>query len=189
MTYVQVGNLPECLQAPLRGIYGKTKDIELRPTTQWSPQMAADKGCRAVVSLVNLTTGEVQSHQGSWGGANPWNQDNAIDLDGRLRPLPPGFAVIKASTGYRKYAYIELHPDNVAPLLPAAKGELSEKDRKILACYKSLKSGYRREYLDRLGATDTDLDRLVEGGYLKRNKNGATRITTEGRNNAAPNYY
>jgi hypothetical protein len=82
--------------------------------------------------------------------------------------------------GYRIY----VHPSDTPRLLPSkVQVDLSERDRRILASIRSLKSGnYRREALAALSCTDSDLDRLAGLGLLKRTKSGATSITTEGRN-------
>lgn len=101
---------------------------------------------------------------------------------GRIE-LAVGFAFVEnvifrgKDLGYR----VSLHPDNFAPLLPKAQAELEPRDGKILAAFRSLKSGpYRKEALARLGFTDADRDRLAGRGFLSVSKNGATAITTEG---------
>lgn len=57
-----------------------------------------------------------------------------------------------------------------------------ERTGRILAAFRSLKSGpYRQEALRSLSVGEDDIVRLVEAGWLRRNRNGATAITHEGR--------
>jgi hypothetical protein len=68
-------------------------------------------------------------------------------------------------------------------LLSPPSNSLSDRDKKILAIFRGLKSGdYRKQALNDNGYTMEDRDRLAELGYLKVSRNGATRITPEGRN-------
>jgi hypothetical protein len=91
----------------------------------------------------------------------------------------PGIAVVEhcifqgKDLGYRVY----LHADNMAPLLakPQAADDLTPEQRRILVNYRSLKSGYRPKY------TQEELQPLIDRGYLRQSKNGATGITNEGR--------
>jgi hypothetical protein len=100
--------------------------------------------------------------------------------------IVPGFAVVEhcifqgRDLGYRVY----LNAANMAPLLTkgAEHSGVSERDRRILVAYRSLKSGpYRQEALTALKVTPEDVTRLCRLGFLKQAKNGATGITNEGR--------
>ena len=128
--------------------------------------------------------GETKSFEGSWGGANMFNPGNAVDLDKTQRPLPEGFAVIKGSTGNFMHAYILLNPNNLAKFLPINDVELSPRDRWILYTFDGLTSAGRKDEwrYSRDIPSEDDLNRLAEMGYLKRSRNGATKITTEGKN-------
>ena len=79
-----------------------------------------------------------------------------------------------------------------------AKGGLSDGEAWTLYAFSGFKSHYRKEYLGRLrdktanaAGTDAIVDSLVARGYLKRASNGATQITTSGRNaaRACPGVY
>lgn len=98
--------------------------------------------------------------------------------------ITPGFIVVEhvifrgKDLGYRLY----MHGENVIPQLSApAPTDIDERDKKILACFRGLKSGpYRNSALEALSFTTADKERLAEKGYLKVNKVG-TQITQEGR--------
>jgi hypothetical protein len=65
---------------------------------------------------------------------------------------------------------------------------LSEEERRVMYCYGALKSGeYRKNALAEIARkhrcdTSAIVDSLVSRGYLKRATNGATQITTLGKN-------
>lgn len=62
--------------------------------------------------------------------------------------------------------------------------QLSEQQRHILYCFKGLKSGpYRKQALERCGATAEELERLMTSGMLLRKGNGI-QITVAGKNQA-----
>lgn len=114
----------------------------------------------------------------------PFSGANPIDTGERV-DIPVNGAIVKGSTGGNAptFARITVHPDNLAKLLPSGdEPELSETMLKALAVYRSIKGGHRAEYLKRYGVTDADVDMLVSDGYLKRNRAGATSITTLGKN-------
>ena len=182
MPYAIVRELPEVLQRALSSVgYGR-KDVEIRASEKESLFCAGGDGNRGFAILVNLSTGACETHMGSWGGSTPWNPNNAVDLDDREYTLPVGGAVIKGSEGGGRpvYATITLHPDNMAKFLPAGP-TLTDAEKQILWAFKTLKSGpYRQSAL--AGSRKEDLDVLVSRGMLKRSSNGATAITTAGRN-------
>ena len=52
-----------------------------------------------------------------------------------------------------------------------------------LYCFAAIKGGeYRRDEMRRRNVSAATVDSLVERGYLKRNRAGATQITTQGKN-------
>lgn len=207
--YFKVKELPGTLQAALASVgYGRA-DIGIRTAETYSMRCSGGDGYRAFVVAVNLATGEAQRATGSWGGANMFNPRNPVDLDGQERPLPPGFAVISGHEGGGRpvYASVEVHPSTMAPLLPSAPAaELSALEQTVLEVISGYTSAGRKNewermaervlpwtapYAERQAAAKkmhADIasaqDRLVSLGLVKRAKNGAMTITTEGRNRA-----
>lgn len=202
--YVAVKSLPEVLQTPLRVLGYKKADISVQSAEKFSPFSGGNQGRRSFCVLVNLATGDYKVESGSWGGSNMFSPNNLVDNCTDDSALPPNFAVIKGSEGEIVYANIYVNPASFAPLLPPAATGISDTDKRILACYRSLKSGhYRQEALinvfnphDRFtsafyAATHNKelaeklaaaIDSLVARKLLKRSSNGATQITTEGKN-------
>lgn len=182
MPYAIVKELPESLQSALSAVgYGR-KDIELRAKETESLFCAGGDGYRGFAVLVNIATGEREVHRGSWGGSNAFNPNNSVDLNDKEYELPLNGAVIKGSEGGSRpvFATITLHPGNMAKFLPA-KAELSEAEQHVLWCFKALKSGPYRQ--SALGTKSGEaIEALVGRKFLKRSTNGATQITTEGRN-------
>lgn len=97
----------------------------------------------------------------------------------------PGFAIVvhvifrSKDLGYR----VILHPENMAKRLPtAAKDAIDERDKRILATFRGLKSGsYRQDALAALKFTEEDRARLAGRGFLRVAANGATTITVDGK--------
>ena len=182
--YAKVADLPHVLQQALKSVgYGK-KDIEVKTAETVRLSLQGGDGYRAFSTLVNLSTGQYETTMGSWGGSNMFNPSNPVDNDRQAYALPQGGAVIKGIEGGGRpvLATITLHPANVVPWLPATT-ELTEVERKTLACFKGRKPGpYRNDALANAGSTPAIVDSLMVRGYLSRNRAGATQITTEGRN-------
>ena len=181
--HVGTKTLPDSIRDALRGVGYAKLDIEVEQATKISPFDAGGQGRRAFMVLLDLATGRREVHQGSWGGGNMFNPQNAVDNDEASYALPEGGAVIKGSTGYGGvYATLYLHPANVAKLLPPS-DELTEHERRIMYAFGCLKPGeYRQAELRRAGATEPEVVSLVERGYLKQAANGARQITTKGKN-------
>lgn len=60
---------------------------------------------------------------------------------------------------------------------------LTDADQQALYCFVAIKGGeYRRDEMRRRGVTEEHVNSLVLRGYLKRNKAGATQVTTKGKN-------
>jgi hypothetical protein len=180
--YVQVAELPESLQGALKSVgYGR-KDINIEAREQVYMADGGGEGFRAFVVLVDLATGRAERHDGSWGGANMFNPRNAVDLDDTPRTIIPGMAVVKGHIGGDRPvgATVYINPENVAKLLPA-KPDVSDREKQLLGVM-GYKSGYRKEELARMRATDAEIDALVSRGFLSRNKAGAISLTTEGKN-------
>jgi hypothetical protein len=190
--YIEVKTLPDSIKDALASVGYHRGDIDVEVSTQGRIGMAFGDGHRGVTVVVNLATGERKVQYGSWGGANPFVQ-NKFDDNPDARPeLSPGTVCIHGSTGHRNIVHLIVHPDNAAPLLPE-KVELSDRQKKILAQFRSLTSRGRKDQWEREPGdrpTEAELDELVAGGFLKRNKAGAIKITTEGRNaSAGANYW
>ena len=185
MTHVKVNALPPSVQSALASFGYARQDISVTAETTFSLRAGSAQGRRAFVCVVNLETGEKLVTYGSWGGANMFNPTNAVDLDDEDRPLPPNVVVIHGSEGNSVFADLEVNPATLAPMLPAAP-TIDDRDARILACYRSLKSGpYRKEALAKLKCSDEDIKRLCALGLLKQSSNGATQITTDGKNACA----
>jgi hypothetical protein len=99
--------------------------------------------------------------------------------------MVPGIAIVVHTIfrgkdlGYR----VSLHKENMMPILPAAPStEVDERDKRILASFRGLKSGaYRQEALRALNFSEADRTRLADKGFLRVSANGATAITIEGK--------
>jgi hypothetical protein len=180
--HVAVKSLPMALQRALDSVAYGRKDIALngRETVRISDSGGAGKRCFAII--VNMGTGELKTLWGSWGGPNMFNRDNAVDLDGRSHAIPPNGAVIRGHIGGTVDAEVYVRPDALAPMLPAIPTATDE-ELAALYCYSAIKSGpYRQDELRRRNVTQATVDACVSKGWLKRASNGATSITTEGRN-------
>jgi hypothetical protein len=72
----------------------------------------------------------------------------------------------------------------IGRFLPSGDDEtLTDSEQQAIYCFAAIKGGeYRRDEMRRRNVTDDVVDSLVSRGYLKRNKAGATQITTKGKN-------
>jgi hypothetical protein len=124
---------------------------------------------------------------GSWGGSNMFTS-NPVDAGGAPVELPENAAVVKGTRGYpRTYATIYAHPRAVSGyLLPSAAPSadvVSDQDQQALYCFACIKGGaYRKDELRRREVSEATIGSLIARGYLKRSANGATQITTMGKN-------
>lgn len=183
--YVKVKELPTVVQQALASLgYGKA-DIETRAGSTVTLSSASGNGSRAFATVINLTAGQFQTTWGSWGGANMFNKDNAVDNDDRPYPLPAdGIAITGSKGGGRPvYATLLIPATMVDRILPAAGEPLTPEENDALYCHQCVKGGeYRRDEMRRRGVSPATVDALVTRGLLKRNKAGAVSITTEGKN-------
>lgn len=185
--YVETKTLPPVILRALERISYGRKDISVESRESFSMACGGGDGYKAFCLVINLDSGAIQEHWGSWGGANMFNPTNAVDLNTATYPLPENGAVIDGSIGGGKptYAALRVHPSRLVKLLPA-KAELSERLTRVLNCYR-YKSSYRKDELARLKATPAETDELVRLGLIDRNRAGACSLTTAGRN-AMPRY-
>lgn len=182
--YVNVDSLPEIVKNALMGAKFHKSDIEVIHVDSVSMGNSAyGDGYQAFTTLVDMNDNRVEHHKGSWGGANMFNRDNAVDLDDRLFPLQIGHIVIKGQRGGTTPVSAQIYAHRDSSILPLISGNALEEDELyVLSIYRGIKGGYRKEYLDRLKGNADITDKLVESGHLKRNKAGSTQITTEGKN-------
>lgn len=211
MPHVKVKELPETLRTALASVGYHAADVAIQARDKYSMSAGGSgNGRRAFVVAVNLATGERVMRQGSWGGPNPFNPTNAVDLDDTVRDLPANFAVIHGSEGEQTYASVDVNPATLAPLLPEAP-TLTESERAILCAYAGLTSAGRKRQIEdwcsnaaraadssysnfkaRRAAEETckqTIETLITGlvsrGFLARNKAGAVSVTTAGKNAGA----
>lgn len=181
---IEIKTLPDTLRAALKSVSFHCTDIGVVVTDKVSANAQGSAGSRGFVLVVDIASGEMTRHTGSWGGANAFER-RQVDLDTNEYDMRAGLAVISGSTGHpRTFATLYLHQDNFARFLPAAP-EISERDRTILAQFRSLTSAGRKDEWSRYPQsrpTETELVSLVSRGLLSRNAAGATKITTAGKN-------
>lgn len=181
MPYVKVKELPESLQSALNECAYKKADVQVLIKESESVFSSGSKGYRGFASLVNISTGETRLMQGSWGGSNPFTPNNHVDQNSNEYTIPKDMAVIRGFSGGSSgttHATITISPLNILPALQGG-SDLSDEEKHILAIMRSYKPAYRKPYLD---AAKDMVDSLVERGYIKRAKNGALSLTTEGKN-------
>jgi len=185
--YLLVRDLPRSLQAALQAVEYGRKDIEVKAREMFDPSAAGGGGRRGFVAACKMDdSGTYEIEWGSWGGENPFTH-TIEGVRGEV-PIPPEVAFVRGSIGggHPTNASVYVSPHAMNPALLVAGPEVTPKEAKILAIFKGIKSSYRAEYFERLGATQREIDSLVDRGFLSRNKAGATAITTEGRNAADP---
>jgi hypothetical protein len=190
MTYVNTRDLPEPVQDALKAVgYGRA-DIEVKAVDSVTlGDMGPGTGRRAFTVLVNLSTGRHKVSFGSWGGINMFDGVNPVDNDHRPWVLPPDGVAVKGSSGYgTTFAQLYVTPTSElaqarTPIAATAHEPTPKVELDALYAHGCLKGGqYRRDHLARKGVPAAVVDDLVTRGLLKRNKAGATTITTEGRN-------
>jgi hypothetical protein len=187
--YVETRTLPACVKTVLES-YGFRRDsVAVEPSETFTVQaVCAYEGSRAFTAVVALDgSGSKVESIGSWGGANPF-EARPVDTDDRKRPLPPGYVVIQGESGARgAFATLLAHPETFAPLLGAGPAhELSADEKTALLVIKGYKPFARKEFFERkrwsAERLESTLSSLAQKGLVSRNKAGATKITTEGRN-------
>jgi hypothetical protein len=184
--HVIVKNLPAAVQTALEAVgYGRA-DIEVRASeTVTLGTMGSGAGRQAFAVLVNLTTGAHHVERGSWGGINMFERDNAVDNDQNAYPLPADGVAITGARGGGRPVFATLHvpASMVNRILPAGRKEtLSDLERDVLGAFAGYTSAGRKEWLERNAVPADTVDGLVTRGLLKRNRAGATQITTDGKN-------
>lgn len=184
--HAEVKQLAPAIRRALEGVrYGRS-DAELIAAEGVEPAVAGGDGMRGFVIAVNLETGERQGFHGSWGGSNMFAPDNAVDnAFGTVVTIPENGVVIKGTTGAGPtYAAIYAHPNAIGKFLPSGEEEeLTSEEQQCLYCFGSIKGGeYRRDEIRRRDVSAQTVASLVQRGYLKSAKNGATSITTKGKN-------
>lgn len=184
--WVDVKDLPESVQAALKAVdYGR-ENIEVRTEEAVTlGTFGAGDGRRSFAVLVNLDTGEYVKHYGSWGGVNIFNRTNPVDNDQNAYPLPPNGAAITGSHGTSPtLCTLHIPTSMVSHILTAGpRVELPRVELDALYAHACITGGaYRRDELRRRKVPTSVVDDLVARDLLKRNRAGATSVTTAGRN-------
>lgn len=184
--FIPVKTLPDAVKDALRDInYGRA-DIKVCVSDTVTPYSQGGGGTKGIVVGVNLEPGgTVVSYEGDWGGAG--FGCSPIDWNTTEYPLKPNNAIIKGTVGYGgTRATLHLHPSNWAKFLPEA-SSVSDREKKVLKQFWGLTKAGREsewEYDPASRPTDEELNDLVTRDLLSRNKTGAMKITTEGKNAA-----
>ena len=185
--HIAVKDLPDSLQRALDAAGFHKTDVEIEARQSVDPRGGGGNGVRGGLMAVNMATGEISRVVwGAWGGSNMF-AENAID-DGPSQEIGANGAIIRIWQGGGRptMATVYVRPETLTPMLPAAP-TLTDRARAILAVYKSIRGGHRAEYLP--GVAPAEIDDLVSGGFLKRNKAGSIRISTAGKNSAGSDYF
>lgn len=182
--HVEVRDLSPVLQRALASVRYGARDISVEARDSIALRTGAGSaGARGFVTIVNLVSGEFHTEVGDWGGPG-LGMKLADFSDDRLQ-LTDDACVILGSMGYpRTFARIYANGRVIGRFLPSSDSEtLTEIEQQAIYCFAAIKGGeYRREEMRRRKVTPDVVDSLVSRGYLKRARNGATQITTKGKN-------
>ena len=183
--HIEVKELSPAIQRALSGVGYHVADIKVEATERIDGTVGGGAGQRGFVIILNTDTGEFRRLTGSWGGPNPWS-GSPVDGNDEIIQIPENGIVIRGTMGHpRTFAWIYAHPNTMGKLLPSGEQaeQLSDADQQAIYCFAAIKGGqYRRDEMRRRNVEESTVDSLVERGYLKRNKAGATQITTKGKN-------
>lgn len=154
--------------------YRGTK-VAISTAEKYSPQNYWSGGSRTYAVAYSLDTGKVILLDSET--ENPMNGAAHVSV-----PIPQGVAIIEHVIFQGKDLGIRVivHPDNLAPLLPAP-CSLTDRQRIILATVRSYISSYRKEIFARQGVSQAEKDELQRLGYLT--KQGG--LTIAGKNAAS----
>ncbi len=186
MVHVPTKCLPPHLAAALSAVGYARPDIRVLSARTVETGSTGQSGRRSFGVLVSLASGARTGHYGSWGG--PSLHGRGLIDGGGVVTLASDEAYIAGSSGYGPtYAVVHVHPDVYGELcaggVSADVDELTDAEHHAIYCFAAIKGGqYRRDELRRRRVPDSTVDALVERGYLKRARNGATSITTKGKN-------
>lgn len=183
--FYATNELSPTIRAALVSVQYGAADIEIIGAESVDGTVAGGSGQRGFVIILNVDTGKYQRVMGSWGGASPFSNSPVDGTDERI-DIPTNGVVIIGSMGHpRTFARIYANPAAMGNLLPSGEQseELTNAEQQAIYCFAAIKGGeYRRDEMRRRGVNSATVDSLVERGYLKRNKAGATQITTKGKN-------
>lgn len=182
--HVEVKDLTPAIRKALEAVRYGASDIPVEAAHEVTlAAPAGGAGMRGFVIILNLATGEFRRENGDWGGAGLGRR--LADYSREKMTLTDEAVVITGTTGHpRTFARIYANPANVGRFLPSGTEEsLTDVEQQAIYCFAGIKGGeYRREEMRRRNVTPDVVDGLVERGYLKRNRAGATQITTKGKN-------
>jgi len=182
--YIELRNLPASILRALQSLEYHNKDIRVETAEKVSLGSPSGDGSRAFACVGNIITGGFRTIYGSWGGSNMFTKTIVDDCEKEF-PIPiEGFVILGCTGGYKHspFCTVYVNPKSVNSALLPPVYDLSSQYRKILACYKQLKSGpYRQAALNEHGANQDILVHLVSLGYLANKGNGIS-ITTKGKN-------
>jgi len=147
--YIDTKDLPRQLQA-LAGAF-RTVQVEGHETTTMHADAGTwSGGTRKILSAVELETGRAVSITDTFSA--PWSADRAS----REITLKSGFGILETGhfCGKPSQPRLIVHPQDLAPLLPAPEADLTPDEQVWLHCVCSLISSYRRQEAQSHGMTE-----------------------------------
>jgi hypothetical protein len=183
--FVPTKDLPDIVQEVLESVGFHKADIDVEPAVEAHLSSPYGTGYQTFAVGVDITRRRVSREvASSWGGPNMF-EHRTLDQPSTL-DLPEGTMLIMGQRGGGRPVSAKLyaHPGLMAPMLEGQQAaDLSVQELAVLAIFKGIKGGYREEEARRYKLPfKTAVARLVELGFLKTNRAGATQITTDGRN-------
>lgn len=204
ITTIAIKNLPAGLARAVAALNPKGNDvkIEARATAYASTNSQMYHVANALVTDLD-NPDSVTVRRGVWGGDNGFNKapaDRAWDpvFDDQPRDVPLGGAILVGTIG--RFCSIYVHPETFAvrfctsdvardaiiegrtseaSMILDTERALTDDECAILYAHHCYKSGeYRQRVVKRY---TTALESCITRGFIKRAKNGACQITTQGK--------
>ena len=189
--YLKLSEMKPAVADALRRAGHTRPDIEV-VVTETIDSCGGSKGARVSLTAIRLADGFSKTQTGSWGGPNAY-ETRAADYV-RDMALPAGYAVYRGYEGgnLSGWGRLLMSPADVQTMALPGDSGLTDDDKLALYAMRGLKPAYRGEWVRRAtggrvtyGSDDPTYAALASAGLVKVSKNGAMRITTEGKNAVA----
>lgn len=180
---IDIKKLPKVLSTVLMKVGYRESYIPIVVASKVNQDLGMSDYSKNFIAIVNLETNHFDIQFGSMGNMDSErDKNNSVDDSEKVHFIPENGAIIYGTITTRSVvAKLYVNPSTFDKMVSSEKSDVTKRESEILGYFETYTSAGRKRYFPGMGVKQSELDALMQRGFLKKSGSGMA-ITILGKN-------